>query len=226
MSVQNKVNIELEKLVTDSRISKIETVLDNRTSNLTIVLDNISNLHNISAVIRSVDAFGITDIHLINNDSNSLRDLSDGISLGSEKWVNLIQHKDESELISTLKANNMLLVALLPPDKNNQSIPITQLPFENPLALMFGNEVKGLNDKLIENADISAYIPMYGFVESLNISVACAISLFCSTIATTKPKLRPNRMTKARRLELREEWIRKSIQNVDKIEDNLLKRFS
>lgn len=216
---------ELEKILTPERISRIDSILDSRTNQITLILDNITHLHNVSAVIRTAEAFGLTDIHLINDRQILSDELSDGISLGTEKWINVYRHKTSIELVQELKTKGFSLVALLPPDKNSSSIPVSLLPFEKPLALMFGNEVNGLGAKLIEAADILAYIPMKGFVESLNISVACAITLFCSTIEKAAPASRTQQLDPKIKNEIRKEWIKKSIQNVDIVERNLKKRL-
>jgi tRNA (guanosine-2'-O-)-methyltransferase len=222
----DQVLTELENLVSKERLQKIDDILSKRTDTLTLVLDNISHLHNISAVIRSAEAFGLTEIHLINDTSQTHNDLSGGVSLGAEKWIKVTRHKNEESLIQFLKDKNFKLVALLPPDKYPDSIPVSTLPFEEPLALMLGNEVSGLRKSLISQADINAYIPMYGFVESFNISVACAITLFCSTINSSEPKLRSSRLSLEKGLEIRKEWIRKSIKQVDLIEKNLVQRLT
>lgn len=221
------VKAELEKLITVERSNKIDSVLNNRTSSLTIILDDISHIHNISAVIRSADAFGVLDIHLLFDSSKpNNSEFSDGISLGSEKWVRLHIHTSHEKLIDDLKSKGFSLVALLPPDKFEKTIPVPELPFDQPLALMFGNEVRGLRQELIKAADIHAYIPMYGFVESLNISVACAITLFCSTIEKASPMKRAQSLDHETFEEVRLDWVKKSIQNVDLIERNLVKRFN
>ena len=221
----NKIISTLKSFLTKERLTKIENVLDNRTDSLTIVLDHISHEHNISAVIRSADAFGISTIHIINEKQKlHSADFSEGISLGSEKWINLAHHNNYNDLISHLKSKNYSLVALLPPEKSAKSVPISTLDFEKPLALLFGNEVRGLSNELINQADIHAYIPMFGFAESLNISVSCAIALYSSTISKSMPEKRTKKLDETIWAEMFNDWVRKSVNNVELIEKNLAKR--
>ena len=234
MNKEEFISFELEKLLTEERISRIDSVLKNRTTSLTIVLENIAHSHNISAVLRSADAFGISKVHILNSDKSSGNiGLSDGISLGSEKWVEVEFHTSKSLMVTSLKEQGFTLSALVPPnisamEKKNQGIelvPVSRLPFEKPLALLFGNEVNGLSKELTDAADILAFIPMYGFVESFNISVACAITLFCSTIEESSPSKRTDPITPEQNTFLRQDWIKKSVQNVDLVIKSLLKRI-
>lgn len=218
---------ELSALITEERKEKINSILDKRTDSITIVLDRISHTHNISAVIRSADAFGISTIHII-SDKEKLysSDFSEGISLGSEKWIQLKYYTSYEDLIKHLRSKDYKLVALLPPEKSEKSIPVSTLPFDTSLALLFGNEVQGLSTELIASSDIHAYIPMYGFAESLNISVSCAITLYSSTISTAIPQKRGLALDTYLRNELYADWVRKSVNNVEVVERNLKQRLS
>jgi tRNA (guanosine-2'-O-)-methyltransferase len=231
---------ELEKLLTEDRINRIDSVLKNRTTSLTIVLENIEHKHNISAVIRTAEAFGLSKIHILNKNLIKNSDLSDGISLGTEKWVSIQIHSSKEELVEDLKKEGFKLVALLPPEINRtlgdlkiqkhlnsqDSMPVSLLPFEEKLALLFGNEVSGISDFLRESSDIHAYIPMSGFVESLNISVACAITLYASTIEKAKPQKRTQKLSESERTYFRQDWIKKSVQNVEVVLRSLSKKIN
>ncbi len=220
------VTAELEKLVTADRLGKIDKILENRTASLTIVLDEITHFHNVSAVMRSAEAFGLLEIYVLGSrDKISNSEFSSGISLGTEKWLNVNYYNSEVDLLKDLRKKNFKLVALLPPDKYENVIPVSTLPFEEPLALMFGNEVSGLRTSLIDEADIKAFIPMKGFVESFNISVACAITLYSSTIEKSNPADRTIALDSETKATTRAKWIRNSIQNVELIERNISKRL-
>jgi len=248
----------LLSMLTDERILRIEEVLDRRTSHITILLDRIYHPHNIAAVIRSADAFGLSTIHLIESEKKSTSPIpnskseidhenttsdalkSPGISMGSEKWVQVKRYRETSNAIKELRESGFTLVCLCPPPlygtskeklenisslrNRNEPICITELPFEEKLCLVFGSELEGLSKELTSEADILAFIPMFGFVESFNISVACAITLFCSTIPKTKPERRTVKLNVEEKGKLRDEWIKQSVPRVDLILPQLEKR--
>lgn len=257
-AMDENIRSTLLSMLSEDRISRIDEVLDRRTSHITILLDRIFHPHNIAAVIRSADAFGLSTIHLIesekkftpsiansNNGNDHEHSTSDalkspGISMGSEKWVQVKRHSETQNAIQELRESGFTLVCLCPPplygttketlenkspsEKRNEPICISELPFEEKLCLVFGSELEGLSKELTSEADILAFIPMYGFVESFNISVACAITLFCSTIPKTKAERRTAQLTPYEKEILRDEWIKKSVPRVDRILPQLEKR--
>jgi tRNA (guanosine-2'-O-)-methyltransferase len=218
----------LLEMLTPERISRIDEVLDKRTSHLTILLDRIYHPHNIAAVLRSADAFGISTVHLIESEATSRNGISDaqkspGISLGSEKWVNVIRYSSGHEAVDAIKSNGFKIVSLAPPPlekmdrEKTDTVCVTELPFEEKLCLLFGSELEGIDPDLESESDIQAFIPMYGFVESFNISVACAITLFCSILKKTSPERRTIKLPDEERSQLRDQWIRKSVSRVDEV---------
>jgi tRNA (guanosine-2'-O-)-methyltransferase len=208
----------LEQFILPQRLKRLEDVLVQRSKTLTIVLDRVQNYHNISAVVRSADAFGVAEIHLIGD----VFEYSRKITLGTERWVSLVRHASAEEALPVLKNMGYSLVVLQPENHNASknlppSMAVTDLPFEKPLALIFGNEKDGISRIFAEAADVHAYIPMKGFVESLNISVACAICLFCSTIAPTQAIKRTQSLSSDDQQELRSQWLRKGVRRSDVI---------
>ena len=202
----------LEQFLLPSRLERLNQVAENRTNSLTVVLEEVHNPHNISAVIRSADAFGVNKVHFI----GSSLDYSRGISLGTERWIRTIKHKSATDAVKVLKDDGFSLVVMQPEldeahNGQKKSIPINELPFSEKLALVFGNEHKGVSEELVKAADYSAFIPMYGFVESLNISVACAISLFCSTISDAKNERQTKKLGDTELRELKNEWLKKDL---------------
>lgn len=212
----------LEEFLVPDRRERLESVLNNRASSLTIVLDQVQNYHNISAVIRSADAFGITAVHFIGDSF----EYSKAISLGAENWVVLQRHKTPAEAATVLKQAGYKLVVLRPKKDpaDNENLPVFNLPFGEKLALVFGNEKDGVSPELETAADIAAHIPMFGFVESLNVSVACAITLFCSSLGKVEgirnlPSISPDE-----RAQLRDRWFKKSVRRSDAILREIEKR--
>jgi len=197
----------LEQFMQQERIARFDQVLSGRTRDLTIVLDGVHNHHNISAVIRSADAFGISTIHLVGEGFT----YSKGITLGTERWLDIVHHDAPEEAKSRLRKEGYKIVVTAPEGSPKgahvKSLPVYQLPFRERLALVFGNERTGVSDELFQAAEIHAYIPMIGFVESLNISVACAITLFCSMISGENRERELAPLAPDEREKLRSEWL-------------------
>lgn len=205
----------LAQFLQPERLSRLESVLDARTKRLTVVLDNVKNSHNVSAVLRSADAFGVAEVHLVGERFT----YSPSISQGTERWMQLRKHESADTAIEHLQKEGFKIVVLQPQEHSEKEGKLAQavsmLPFEEKLALVFGNEGLGVQNVFREAADICAYIPMYGFVESLNISVACAICLYSATIASSKPGLRGSRVNGEQREELKDAWLKNSVRNCD-----------
>ena len=212
----------LEQFLTAERLQRLDASLETRTSSLTVVLDQIKNHQNVSAIMRTADAFGLTAVHFV---GGPVFDYSPGISLGSERWLSLERVQTAEESVSGLKNKGFSLVVLEPFEDYAKatgsnpagkiSVPVTDLPYEKKLALVFGNELQGVSPVFREHADYLAYIPMKGFVESLNVSVACAICLFCSTIAPTVLAQRTAALQVSEREQLRKRWLAKSVKRSD-----------
>jgi tRNA (guanosine-2'-O-)-methyltransferase len=98
-----------------------------------------------------------------------------------------------------------------------QVIPVFEIPFEERIALVFGNEKRGVNDIFVENADIRAFIPMFGFVESFNISVAAAITLFCSSIRGASQIRRTASLSETDSEALKHRWLTQDLREGEKV---------
>jgi len=152
------------------------SILEKRTRHVSVVIEDIFQPHNISAVLRSCDCFGIQDVHVMQG-KNKYQENNE-ISLGSSKWLNTeLYNKDETkikELYSKLRNKGYRIVATSPHAK---SLSPQKLDISSPIAIVMGAEAQGLSEEAILHADESIKIPMYGFTESFNISVATAIIL-------------------------------------------------
>lgn len=170
----------IKQFLTEDRLNRFLSVINGRIANVQIILEDVFQSHNASAIIRTCDAMGIQYINVIEkrNKFNPNKD----ICLGSDKWIDVLHYDGENGLrdcVKLLKQHNFNIVATSShlPDAYTPDT----LPIDKPLALMFGVERKGLSDEAIALADKYLYIPMYGFAESLNVSVAAGISLFTIT---------------------------------------------
>ncbi len=167
----------LNTLATPERQERIDQVLSERTRHITVVLEDLYQPHNISAVMRSCEGLGIQDIHTIENKNSFTRTRK--IDMGSQKWLTLHRHRsadqNTSAALQSLKDQGYQLIATTPP--SDQSVQVNDFVPTQKCAILFGTELTGLSDEAFRMADVHMTIPMYGFVESFNISVSCAIIL-------------------------------------------------
>ena len=170
----------LLSFITEERKKRFYELIAQRTRHLTIILEDIYQPHNASAVLRSCDCFGIQDVHIIENKNKY--EVNPDVALGSAKWLTLYKynrsHSNTASCISALKQKGYRIVATTP--HKFDYTPDT-LPLDTPFALIFGTELQGLTQEAIELADEYIRIPMFGFTESLNISVSAAILLYSLT---------------------------------------------
>ncbi|MFO7801254.1 MAG: RNA methyltransferase [Desulfovermiculus sp.] len=160
--------------ITDRRKRRIEHVLSRRQLDLTLVMDNIHDPHNVSAVLRSCDAFGVNAVHLYYTRESFPRPGRKS-SASAMKWVTQHKHTQAQALIENLKSQTMAIVGAR---FSAGATPISKLDLTRPTAIVLGNEHSGLSPELIPFLDADVYIPMQGMVESLNVSVAAAIMLY------------------------------------------------
>jgi tRNA (guanosine-2'-O-)-methyltransferase len=166
----------LEGFVTEKRKNTFKNILLNRTRHFTVVLEDIFQQHNSSAVIRSCDVFGIQDIHIIENKYHSK--VSRHVAKGSQKWLNLNNYKEDKnntkDCLTRLKNEGYQIIATSP---HNNTCTLHDLDISKKSAFIFGVEKSGVSEEVLINSDEILTIPMVGFTESLNISVAAAIIL-------------------------------------------------
>ncbi len=162
-----------ERPRTDERRARIEHVLAQRQPDLTLVLANIHDPHNVSAIYRSCDAFGVPEVHLYYTDT-PFPVLARKTSASARKWVESVRHDNKASLFADLKAKGMqiLATACSPTAK-----PLREWDLSKPTAIIMGNEHSGVAPELAEDIDGEIYIPMRGMIQSFNVSVAAAILL-------------------------------------------------
>jgi tRNA (guanosine-2'-O-)-methyltransferase len=197
-------------------------VLANRTRHIAIGLENIYQPHNASAVLRSCDCFGIQDVHIIENQNKYT--FNPDVSLGSEKWLTLQRYNDGDKslenCISNLKDKGYK-IAVTSLHKDNYTI--EEVPLNNKLALFFGTEMRGATAKLESQADMFVKIPMLGFTESFNISVAAALSMYALSSRLRKENIKWQ-LTESDKIELRLQWLKNTIPKVELIEKDFLQK--
>ncbi|MEB3827501.1 TrmH family RNA methyltransferase [Phormidium sp. CCY1219] len=206
----------LSQFATPARRDRIESVLNRRTRYLTLVLEDIYQTHNASAVLRNCDCFGIQDIHIVENLKEFT--LNKDVSVGSERWLSVYRYRDENtnntqHCLEKLKSEGYKIIATSP----HAEKPLDELSIDEKLALLFGSEVNGLSDYALQNADEVVTIPIQGFSESFNISVSAALCLYHLTTRLRKTK-KNWPLTEAEKIELRLNWLRKSVRHSENLE--------
>ena len=161
--------------MTPERIERLTNVLAKRQPGLTVVLENVSDPHNISAVMRTCDAVGIQDIYILNTSIAAHEKWSAKSSSSAAKWLTIHQFTDTKECFAELRKHfNKIFTTHLSTD----AVGLYQLDLTQKTALVFGNEHSGVSEEIIALADGNFIIPQSGIIKSLNISVACAVSLY------------------------------------------------
>ena len=161
------------EFLTLERQERIKTAVDGRTCNVVPVLENIYDRGNISAVLRSAEAMGYQCAHVIETGEKFKN--SNRVSQGADKWIDVTRWKSTSDCIRKLKEQNFQILAT---HLDERAKPIAEMDFSRPTALVLGNEKDGISQEMIAAADHTVIIPMLGFVQSFNISVAAAIALY------------------------------------------------
>ena len=205
----------LEGYLTEERKQRFLEVLQLRTKHITVAIEDVFQMHNTSAIIRSCDVFGVQEVHVV--EDRFAKKLDKNIAMGAEKWVDVHQYRNTSDCITSLKQQGYQIIATTPHEDS------TFLPDffpEKKSALFFGTEKEGLSEAVMRQADGYLKIPMVGFSESLNVSVAAAI-----IIQDAAHKVRVShldwRLTETEILEKRMDWTQKSIQHVK----GIIKRY-
>jgi tRNA (guanosine-2'-O-)-methyltransferase len=212
----------LSQFINEDRLSRIDEVLGSRTRHITVVLEDIHKAHNANAVLRSCDGFGIQDVHIIENKNRF--ESSSTTSLGSHKWLSLHRYSDyESNLshcFTTLKSKGYTILATCPHHGNTH---ISEVDMDHKTALVFGSELDGVSEEVLQLADGLVSIPMFGFVESYNLSVSAAICLHSLRTKLMHSPKSKWQLSQQECLELRKDWMIKSIQHGKRIWQRYLK---
>jgi tRNA (guanosine-2'-O-)-methyltransferase len=164
-------------IVNPSRAEKYKNVIARR-QNMTVILENVDDPHNIGAVIRSCDAVGISEVYIlytVNSQNLMKKKIGKNTSSGTRKWIKPHYYGDLETCISDVRKKYSKIYGT---HLSTESASLYDLDLTQPIALMFGNEHLGLSDAALKLIDGNFIIPQHGMVQSLNISVACAVSLF------------------------------------------------
>jgi len=161
--------------MTPERKQRLSSVLDKRQGNITVVLENVFDPHNISAVMRTCDAVGIQDIYILNTKIPRHKKWGAKSSSSAAKWLTVHQYENAEECFSSLRKRYS---TILTTHLSGDAVSLHDIDFTQKIALVFGNEHSGVSDEIRALADGNFIIPQVGIIRSLNISVACAVTLY------------------------------------------------
>ncbi len=195
--------------LTERKRALFDSVVNHRTRHLTLVMEDVYQTHNSSAIVRSMESWGIQDLYAIEN-RNSFN-LHRRIARGAYDWLTLHQYNDHKNntaaCVEDLKKKGYRIVATA---LHENAIPLTELDITEKTAIVMGTEITGVSDTMKEMADANVVIPMYGFTESLNVSVASAVIM-----QHLAHKMRNSdiqwQLSEEEKLALKIEWARRSI---------------
>ncbi len=196
----------MKKARTEKRKNKITSVVKARQNSLSIVLENIHDPHNVSAIFRTCDAVGVPKVELVYNIDKFPR-IGKKSSASAFKWVEKEKHKSIRECYNDLhkKGFKVFASALTENAKNLYELDLTKK-----IAIVLGNEHRGVSDEAAELADEKFLIPMHGMVQSLNVSVAAAVILYeAMRQRREKGMYKKSQLSEEELEEIIEKWSRK-----------------
>jgi tRNA (guanosine-2'-O-)-methyltransferase len=161
-----------EEFVSAERKARLKEVLSHRTRKLVLVLEDILDPHNASACIRSSEAMGLQELHVVA--PRHAFTPTAGITQGADKWMDIKHHSGIDSCLEHLHERGFTVAAGV---LDEGAVPIQELDFSRPMALVFGNEHEGISPQMVAACDQHFYVPMYGFSQSFNISVATALAV-------------------------------------------------
>lgn len=173
-----EVVAHLAPYLTESRLARIEAVLDERTYTVVPVVEGLINTGNVSAVMRTAEALGFQAFHVVTHEAHD-----DGVryktsprtTQGADKWLDVWHWPTPKACIAHLKAQGYQVVVT---HLDDRAVPLGKVDFTCPTALVFGNETDGVTEAMHALADRTCVVPMSGFTQSFNISVAAAVCLY------------------------------------------------
>ncbi len=202
----------LESFLSDARLERLKEVLLSRIKNITIILDNLLDSHNTSAVIRTAEGLGLTDVYVVEQDYQF--EINKAVTKYSHKWINIHRFKKCEKCLTQVKQKGYKIFVA---NVSRNAKPLNKIPITPGVkyAFVFGNEHSGISSESKKLSDGEFFIPMYGFTESFNVSVAAAITL--SYVSYNYRKfLRKNTDLERRDIEkLYFEYLKKAVKNSD-----------
>ncbi|HLZ16198.1 MAG TPA: RNA methyltransferase [Cyclobacteriaceae bacterium] len=222
VSREKRIADHFSQYITDHKKLFIEKVLNERTRFVALVLESIYQSQNASAVVRTCECLGLQDIHIIEDDTRY--SVNKRVLKGANKWIDLHRYKmkgfNNAEIcfLKLRESGYKILVT----DPSPDGVSIDEIPVDQKIAVVMGNELQGASAFALQHADQKIFIPMHGFTESFNISVSAAICL--NTLLTKmRASNAPWQLTDEEKEVLRLQWYRKVVRRSDLIEQEFLR---
>ena len=190
--------------MTPARYNRLTNVLSHRQPDITVVLENVFDPHNVSAVMRTCDAIGIQDVYILNNRIPPHKKWGYRSSSTAAEWLTIHQFTDAEKCFSELRNNYKKIYTTYLSDAATD---IFKLDLTESVALVFGNETFGVSEEIRRFSDGDFIIPQVGIIKSLNISVACAVTLYeAFRQKNTKGHYQQNRLPANQLSDLYHKW--------------------
>jgi len=199
----------LESLLSGQRIDNLRRILNARLEDIVVVLDNLFDPHNMGAIVRTVEALGIQDVHVIERDTPL--DLSCKVTKYSHKWVSIHTYENVRSCVDCIRKNGFQIVVA---QMTETAVPIHDFEIfpDSKIAIVMGNEHAGASEEICQLADAHVIIPMYGFTESYNVSVATALVL-ADFVNKKRSAILPETgtLSENRKIALYDQWLQKAV---------------
>lgn len=198
--------------ITDRRRERIEAVVQARDYGIVPVLDGLYDRGNVSAVMRTTEGLGFGELHIIESPHEGFK-AANRVTQGADKWLDTTQWDDPGACVQQLRSRGFQIVAT----SLEAATPLHTVDFKRPTALVFGNERDGVSRAVLEASDARVILPMDGFAQSFNISVAAALMLYHAKLHGSGPDL-----DDAQRELLRAIYYVRSVEHHEQIIERLL----
>ena len=201
----------LKQFLTDERLSKIEFYAQESSDFVLPVMEDIFQFRNAAAIVRSVEACGFHKIVAMESENEFNPNLR--VTKGAETWVEVEKMPHQLESLKKIKEKGYKILAVSP-EKNAIMLPDYDL--KEPVALVFGTEKEGVTEEILDFADETVAIPMYGFTKSFNVSVAAAICFYDLKQKLVKSDF-DYKLSNEKLWELKVRWAKNSIKSGEEI---------
>ncbi|MCK5351587.1 RNA methyltransferase [bacterium] len=202
----------LQPYLLPERVERLKEVLASRTVSVTLVLENLHKDYNISAILRTCESFGIQDVHVVPQPGEGK--VFKTITQGCHKWLTIHRHEDVSSCFKILKEKGFKILAGA---FGQDAPPLDQTDFSGRVALVFSNELEGANPEVLDQVDGFFVIPMTGFSQSLNVSVAAGIVIHHVLRYKLEKGDELERIPPDEAGRMLGEWVKKSVRKADEV---------
>ena len=216
MKTNQEIYDYLQQFLTDERLSKIEHFSKESSDFVLPVMEDVYQFRNAAAIVRSVEACGFH--HVVALEEENVFNPNLRVTKGAETWVQVEKMPNNLDSLKEIKSRGYRILAVSP-EKNATMLPDYEV--KEPIALVFGTELEGVSDEILDFADETLAIPMFGFTKSFNVSVAAAICMY-----ELKQKLIKSgieyQLSDEKLLELKIRWAKNSIKSSEQILERFL----